>query len=178
MIIFNFIPKVLGKLIFLDQMEFACRYVFFSLNHSDLSALILLSPDFSLILSFLFFLVQMEILFLLVLAVISFSCWVTMHYKFLKQLWPLPSVSVFCLLSTSTHVHLLCLCLSITRCDHRGSGLIKEKKPRSVSSTGFLYSVFFLACPVVFVTCISYISLLCAYMCTFLSFFFSSQQRM
>lgn len=33
----------------------------------------------------------------------------------------------FYLLSTSTHTHLLCLCLSITRCDHRRSGLHKEK---------------------------------------------------
>lgn len=44
----------------------------------------------------------------------------------------------FYLLSTSTHIHLLCLCLSITRCDHRRSGLHKEKTCRSVSSTAFL----------------------------------------
>ena len=49
----------------------------------------------------------------------------------------------FYLLSTSTHTHLLCLCLSITRCDHRRSGLHKEKTCRSVSSTAFLCCWFF-----------------------------------
>lgn len=53
----------------------------------------------------------------------------------------------FYLLSTSTHTHLLCLCLSITRCDHRRSGLHKEKTCRSVSSTAFLcYFFMYLTC--------------------------------
>lgn len=52
----------------------------------------------------------------------------------------------FYLLSTSTHTHLLCLCLSITRCDHRRSGLHKEKTYRSVSSAFLCYFFIYLTC--------------------------------